>query len=117
MELSYFGISSGINSKFAAAPSGSAELRKPELTSILLEILDNVALYGGVLAALAFSLLLNFMNGDYHVVYHVHSSGITKSFFRMVSAERTFSAGNLEPILPPVAELIMALPMLLVLLV
>ncbi|KAG7352855.1 HECT-domain ubiquitin-transferase [Nitzschia inconspicua] len=86
-------------------PSGSSELRKPELTESVKEILDNVEVYGGHLASLVSTLLSDVMNSDPHVVHYVHESGLAKSFLSILADT---SSG--EPISPPVPEFIMTIP-------
>ena len=93
----------------AQVPSGGSQLRKPELTFALTEVIKHVDSYGGVLAALACSLLSDVMNNDPHVVYHVHQSGIAQAFFDMLARDRVHG-GVSEPAIPTVPELIMALP-------
>eukprot|EP00571_Detonula_confervacea_P003423 CAMPEP_0172329052 /NCGR_PEP_ID=MMETSP1058-20130122/60671_1 /TAXON_ID=83371 /ORGANISM="Detonula confervacea, Strain CCMP 353" /LENGTH=4507 /DNA_ID=CAMNT_0013046199 /DNA_START=90 /DNA_END=13614 /DNA_ORIENTATION=- len=95
-----------------AAPSGGSQLRKPELQNILLEIMDNVDSYGGVLAALVATFLSDVMNSDPQVVHFVHKSGLAKSFLSilMEKDDETKTGVLGEPILEPSGELIMALP-------
>lgn len=92
-------------SSSVTAPSGAAELRKPELTKALIEIMENIEAYGGHLASLIATLLSDVMNSDPHVVKHVHDSGLAESFLSMLNDER-----DGEPILPAVPELVMAIP-------
>lgn len=94
----------------ASPQNGAALLRQPELQNVLIEIMDNVDLYGGVLAALVATFLSDVMNSDPQVVHHVHSSGLAKSFLSLFIAMRGRVDGSNEPILVPSAELIMALP-------
>lgn len=101
------------SSASTTAPSGGTQLRKPEFTQALIDIMDNVTLYGGHLASLIATLLSDVLNGDPHVVHYVHKTGIAKSFLDMLTGKKTTDdAGTVEyePILPPVPELIMALP-------
>ena len=99
---------SGSNNPTLAALSGAAQLRKPELLKVLLEIMDNVHSYGGVLAALVATFLSDVMNSDPQVVHFVHSSGLAKSFLSLLMrAELEMTAVEEEPILNPSAELIM----------
>lgn len=93
--------------------SGGAQLRKPELVGVLIEIMEHVECYGGVLAALTSSLLSDIMNSDPHVVQHVHTSGLAASFMKMLLNSHKYSVGEREyqaPLVPPVPELIMAIP-------
>lgn len=106
------------------APSGGAQLRKPELHDVLLEIMDNTDSYGGVLSALVATFLNDVMNSDPQVVHHVHKSGLAKSFLAILmgsegggrreelASEDASVAGTrgVEHVVPPTAELIMALP-------
>jgi E3 ubiquitin-protein ligase HUWE1 len=94
-------------------PSGGVQLRKKELTEALIEIMDDVNSYGGNLASLVATLLSDVMNSDPHVVHYVQSSGIAKSFIDMVLGKKLSGADGIEtyePIIPPVPELIMAIP-------
>eukprot|EP00536_Pseudo-nitzschia_multiseries_P010994 jgi/Psemu1/326262/estExt_fgenesh1_pg.C_3550003 len=95
-------------SSSVATPSGTAEVQKPELTEALIEILDNVELYGGHLASLISTLLSDVMNSDPHVVKYVHESGLAHSFLKMLG-----NGPSGEPIPPPVPELIMSIPTVL----
>ena len=92
----------------ASSPNGGALLRKPELLNVLIEIMDNVDSYGGVLAALVATFLSDVMNSDPQVVHFVHSSGLAKSFLSLLATNE--SNGQNEPLLAPSAELIMAIP-------
>jgi hypothetical protein len=92
-------------SSSVVTPSGAAQLRKPELTEALIEIMENVGAYGGHLASLIATLMSDVMNSDPHVVRHVHESGLAKSFLTML-----LGTPGEEPVLPPVPELIMAVP-------
>lgn len=93
------------SSSSVITPSGAAQLRKPDLTAALICILDNIEAYGGHLVSLIATLLADVMNSDPHVVRHVHDSGLAKSFLAY------FRGGqDGEPLLPPVPELIMAVP-------
>lgn len=101
------------SSNSAMAPTGSSQLRRKELSDALLEILTNVTSFGGHLASLVSTLLSDVMNSDPHVVHFVHKSGIADSFLSMVIGHKTLGQGGaviLEPLLPPVPELIMAIP-------
>ena len=95
-------------SSSVSVPSGTAEIQKPELTEALIEILDNVDLYGGHLASLISTLLSDVMNSDPHVVRYVHESGLARSFLKMLDF-----GPSVEPIPPPVPELIMSIPTVL----
>ena len=92
-----------------ASPLGGVQLRKPELTGAIKDIMEHVDSYGGVLAALIASLLSDIMNSDPQVVHHVHGSGLGESFLKMIASKSKAD----RPTLPPVAELIMALPTVL----
>jgi hypothetical protein len=92
-----------------STPNSSTHLRSHALTSAIIEVIEQVDSYGGMLAALICSLLSDVMNNDPHVVHYVHQSGIAKSFFNMLKGEREFE-GRLEPLLPTTPELIMAIP-------
>jgi len=82
----------------------------PELMNVLIKIADDS--YGGVLAALVATFLSNTMNSDPQVVHFVHSSGLAKSFLSLLATNK--SNGREEPLLAPSAELIMAIPNLIV---
>jgi len=91
--------------------NGGAQLRKPALTFVITEVMNYVESYGGVFAALICTLLSDVMNSDPHVVYHIHQSGIAKSFIEMVKGKKLNASDKIfEPIVPPAPELIMALP-------
>ena len=92
-------------SSSVTTPSGAAQLRKPELTEALIEIMENVEAYGGHLASLIATLMSDVMNSDPHVVRHVHETGLAKSFIKMLTG-----GPDSDPILPRVPELIMAVP-------
>ena len=96
--------------------TGGTLLRKPELTFVLNEIIENAASYGGSLTSIAFTLMSDIMNSDPHVVKHVHSSGLAAAIFKLLSGdEKTHSCGRQEwiPHLPPIHELVTALPNLI----
>jgi E3 ubiquitin-protein ligase HUWE1 len=92
-------------SSSVTTPSGAAQLRKPELTEALIEIMENVQAYGGHLASLIATLMSDVMNSDPHVVRHVHETGLAKSFIKMLTG-----GPDSDPTLPRVPELIMAVP-------
>mmetsp|Transcript_3628 Transcript_3628/g.8298 ORF Transcript_3628/g.8298 Transcript_3628/m.8298 type:complete len:4344 (+) Transcript_3628:221-13252(+) len=92
-------------SSSATAPSGATELRNPEMTKAITEIIENAEIYGGSLVSLIATLLSDVMNSDPHVVRHIHKSGLAKSFIEMLVETR-----DGVPILPAVPELIMAVP-------
>jgi hypothetical protein len=102
----------------AAAPPGGAQLRKPELMAVILDIMNNVESYGGVMAALVATLLSDVMNSDPQSVHYVHSSGLAKSFLSLILGKENEMKSILgddvekwgEPILEPSGELIMAVP-------
>jgi E3 ubiquitin-protein ligase HUWE1 len=95
-------------SSSVATPSGTAEIQKPELMEALIEILNNVDIYGGHLASLISTLLSDVMNSDPHVVRYVHESGLACSFLKMLDV-----GPSGEPIPPPVPELVMSIPTVL----
>ena len=108
-------------------------LRKEEVTKLLIEIMDNVSTFGGVIASLAVTFLADTMNSDPRVVHYVYQSGIANSFFCMLKSksvsndeimctaiypaiipqlkfnDEITSAQWNEPIIPQSAELISAL--------
>jgi E3 ubiquitin-protein ligase HUWE1 len=90
-------------------PSSGAQLRKPELANALVHIMDDVCSFGGHLASLICTLLTDVMNNDPHIVHYIHESGIANSFLKMVMG-KTKIGDAYEPSIPPVAELIMAIP-------
>lgn len=102
----------------AAAPPGGALLRKPELMAVVLDIIDNVQSYGGVMAALVATLLADIMNSDPQSVHYVHSSGLAKSFLSLIIGKENEMKNVLgddeekwgEPIMESSGELIMAIP-------
>ena len=93
--------------------SGGKMLRKPALTFVLNEILENMSSYGGILASLACTLISDILNSDPHVVNHVHTSGLAQAFFKMLRGEESTLVDAKQewiPFFPPVHELITALP-------
>ena len=103
------------SSSSAVTPSGAAQLRKPELTNVVIDVLSNISGYGGVLGSLVSTLLADVMNSDPQVVHYVHESGIAAAFFNMVKGEAAESTPLLDnsssastPNLPAAAELIMS---------
>jgi E3 ubiquitin-protein ligase HUWE1 len=95
------------------SPSGGSQLRKKELTEAVMNILEDVNSYGGHLVSLVATLLSDVMNGDPHIVHHVHESGIAKSFLKMLIGEVQDCSEGKEIFtsrVPPVPELIMAIP-------
>ena len=103
------------SSSSAVTPSGAAQLRQPELTNVVIDVLSNISGYGGVLGSLVSTLLADVMNSDPQVVHYVHESGIAAAFFNMVKGEAAESTPLLDnsssastPNLPAAAELIMS---------
>lgn len=90
-------------------PSGGAQLRTTELTEAIIDILNDVESFGGHLASLISTLLSEIMNNEALVVYYVHQSGIAQAFLKMIQGKR-LSDGSCLPIIPPVPELVMAIP-------
>jgi hypothetical protein len=109
------------NGSNAAVPSGAAQLRKPELMNVLMDILDNVKSYGGVLAGLVSTLLSDVINADPQVVHHVHNSGLAKSFLSLLMGKNNEMAsvigddvekwGQID--MEPSSELVMGFPNLI----
>ncbi len=104
----------------AAIPAADV-LRRPEMTSVLNGIMKNVYTYGGVLGALATTLLSDIMNSDPKVVHYVFDSGLADAVFRMIKGKQFKASDNNdvldarvedwhEPDIPPIPELIMSLP-------
>ena len=91
-----------------AATVAGAQLRKKEMAAALIKIMDHVNVFGGHLASLVATLLSDVMNNDPQIVYYIHESGIAKSFLTMILGKH--DGELIEPIIPPVAELIMAIP-------
>jgi E3 ubiquitin-protein ligase HUWE1 len=97
----------------ATNPSGGAQIRQEGLTRALIHVMEHVSSYGGHVASLTATLLSDVMNSDPHVVSYIHESGIAKSFLSMVVGRRVKagdSTDTYEPVLPPVPELVMAVP-------
>ena len=108
------------------APMSAANvLNRPDLTQVLMTIMNHVHAYGGVLGAVATTLLSDIMNSDPKVVHYVYESGLADAFFRMIKGAQyvvlkddSKSNGILdvradiwhEPNIPVTAELIMSLP-------
>ena len=109
------------NGSNATIPSGAAQLRKPELLLVLMDILDNADSYGAVLAGLVSTLLSDVINADPQVVHHVHESGLAKSFLsllmgknnemKQVIGDHVENWGEVE--MEPSSELVMAFPNLI----
>jgi len=99
------------SSSAAVTPSGATQLRKPELTNVVIDVLSNINGYGGVLGSLISTLLTDVMNSDPQVVQYVHDSGIAAAVFNMVKGKVNQSSSLLSssstPNLPAAAELIM----------
>lgn len=99
------------SSSAAVTPSGAAQLRQPELTNVVIDVLSNINGYGGVLGSLISTLLTDVMNSDPQVVHYVHESGIAAAFFKMVKGDvdetTPLLSRSSNPNLPPAAELIM----------
>lgn len=105
----------------AAIPSGAAQLRKPELMNVLMDILVNTDSFGGVLAGLVSTLLSDVINADPQIVHHVHDSGLAKAFLsllmgkndemKLVIGSDVEKWGQVE--MEPSAELVMAFPNLI----
>eukprot|EP00804_Cyclotella_cryptica_P030429 CCRYP_008520-RB/>CCRYP_008520-RB protein AED:0.03 eAED:0.03 QI:213/1/1/1/1/1/14/495/4469 len=106
------------NGANASIPSGGAQLRKPELMHVLLDIMDNADSYGGVLAGLVATLLSDVMNADPQVVHYVHDSGLAKSFLSLIMGKnnemKQVIGANVEEWgespMEACADLVMAIP-------
>lgn len=100
-------------------------LRRPEMTEVLMGIMKHVHSYGGVLGALATTILSDIMNSDPKIVHYVYECGLADTFFRMIKGsqyeewnEKSKPNGIMnvqgdewhEPDIPAAAELIMSLP-------
>ena len=73
------------NPRSTNAPVTPADvLRTPEMTKVLAGIMENVFFWGGVLGALATTLLSDIMNSDPKVVHYVYESSLADTFFRYV---------------------------------
>lgn len=105
--------------------SAANVLRRSDMTEVLMTIMTYVHSYGGVLVAVATTLLSDIMNSDPKLVHYVYESGLADAFFKMIKGsqyvewkERSKSSGILdvtadvwhEPDIPVTAELIMSLP-------
>ena len=100
-------------SSSSGTPTGGAQLKKKDLTDAIVEIMGDVKAFGGHLTALIATLLSDIMNSDPHVVRYVHECGIAASFLNMLIGENVAggdASKRAEPVLPPVPELIMAIP-------
>lgn len=104
-------------------------LRRPEMTKVLMGIMKNVHSYGGVLGALATTVLSDIMNSDPKVVHYVYECGLADTFFQMIKGsqyetwdEKSKPSGIMnaqedkwhEPDIPPAGELIMSLPNIII---
>lgn len=80
----------------SSSPNVSATevLKKPEMTEVMKKLLRNVNIYGGVLGALAITLLTDIMNSDPKIVYFVFESGLADSFFVMMKGSTYDSNSN-----------------------
>ena len=115
-------------------------LRRKEMTRLLIDIMDHVTTYGGILASLAITFIGDTMNSDPQIVRYVYECGIADSFFNMLrpyessdkkiegiypdvfpqlkfrSAETTISVESAcwnGPDIPPSSELIASFPTLI----
>jgi hypothetical protein len=118
------------NPRSSNAPLTPADvLRRPEMTKVLMGIMKNVHSYGGVLGALATTILSDIMNSDPKIVHYVYECGLADTFFRMIKGsqfekwdEKSKPNGIMnvqgeqwhEPDIPPSAELIMSLPNIII---
>ena len=103
--LTYLTVLFHQESNSESSSIGSAQLRTDELTNSLSHILSNVSVYGGYLVSLVTTLLSDAMNNDPHLVAHVLKSGLAMLFLSMFDEQKV-----LLPSVPPVPELIMAVP-------
>lgn len=99
-------------------------LKRPEMTYVLNQLLRNINSFGGVLGALAVTLVTDTINTDPKVTHYILESGIAESFFFIMKGEEC-SANKKYDILdvtqetwheanvPCSSELIMALPNLI----
>jgi len=111
------------NPRSTNAPITPSEvLRKPEMTSVLNGIILHVHSYGGVLCALATTLISDIMNSDPKIVHYVYECGLADTIFRMLKGKSYGNHGFLditsdiwhEPNIPASSELIMSLPNLII---
>ena len=90
-----------------SSQTGSAQLRKPALTKAVKKVMNHVVSYDGHIAYLVSTLLADVMNNDPQIVRHVHSSGIGRAVLSMLNS---VEPGSGNPVIPPVGDLITALP-------
>eukprot|EP00977_Amphora_coffeiformis_P002753 scaffold521_cov167-Amphora_coffeaeformis.AAC.44 len=91
----------------ASSQTGSVQLRKPAVTKAVKKVMNNIVSYGGHIAYLVSTLLADVMNNDPQIVRHVHTSGIGKAVLSMLNK---VEPGTANPVIPPVGDLITALP-------
>lgn len=93
------------NSTSASVTStGATQLRKPEVTASIIEVIRHINIYGGTLGSLFCTLLSDVMNSDPQIVHYIHSSGIATAFFDMIKINKD---GELN--IPASPELVMTL--------
>jgi len=103
------------------APMSPADvLRRPDVTMVVKSIISNIRAYGGVLGALATTLLSDVMNSDPRVVHYVYDSGLADVIFQLLKGSEYHSESNdmldgnsvkwHEPDIPTSSELIMSIP-------
>ncbi|CAM9533904.1 unnamed protein product, partial [Chrysoparadoxa australica] len=95
------GLSVAFHSQGMAHTMGSTHLRRPPLTLAIVDVFNNVGAFGGVLVALAATLMSELINSDPTCVRYVHSSGIAAAYMRALAGP--------SPI-PASAEFILAIP-------
>jgi Domain of Unknown Function (DUF913). len=103
------------------APMSPADvLRRSDMTLVLKSIISNVCVYGGVLGALAITLLSDVMNSDPRVVHYVYDSGLADAIFKMLKGSHYNAESSAfldersvrwhDPDIPTSSELIMSIP-------
>jgi hypothetical protein len=103
------------------APMSPADvLRRPDMTMVLKFIISNIHAYGGVLGALAITLLSDVMNSDPRVVHYVYDCGLADTFYKTLKGSQYNTEPSVfvpvksktwnEADIPTSSELLMSIP-------
>jgi hypothetical protein len=90
--------------------AGSHHLKDMAFVRSIMDIVQNVDCYGGVLAALTCTLVSDIINADPPVMHFVISSGIADAILFMITGRRgPPSHDHIDPRIPPSSELMLAI--------